>query len=121
MVCAIYRFSQNSQYLAVGYNEGCVDFYNLTKLPNLDRTGYCKGISQFVMWLDFSSDDKYLRVNCLFSTFMYTHTNSHTHTHAHQHMHTPLEHAHIHIFTSISLCLSLSFTLIVAVVFTFCI
>lgn len=58
----MYRFSPNGQYLAVGYEESCIDIYNTSKMPNIDRIGYCKGISSYVMWIDFSVDSKYLRV-----------------------------------------------------------
>ena len=51
--------------MAVGSEDGCVDFYDLGKGPSLQRVGYCKGIPSFVAQMDFSADSKYIKVNNL--------------------------------------------------------
>ena len=56
------RFSPDGKYLAVGAHEGTVDFYDMSKGASLQRVSYCKGIEGFVMMLDFSSDNKYVKV-----------------------------------------------------------
>jgi len=62
-VCFVYfRFSPSGQYLAVGSEEGTVDFYDLSKGASLQRAGFCKGISGFITSVDFSPDSKYARV-----------------------------------------------------------
>ena len=58
-----FRFSPDSRYLAVGSQDGCVDFYDLGKGPSLQRVGFCKGIPSFVAQMDFSADSKYIRVS----------------------------------------------------------
>ncbi|KAK3093757.1 hypothetical protein FSP39_019782 [Pinctada imbricata] len=63
------RFSGNRQILAVGSEEKCVDFYDLSSGPTLSRVGYCKGIPSFVIQMDFSADSRYIRV----STGAYVH------------------------------------------------
>lgn len=57
------RFSPDKKHLAVGSEENCVDFYDLTSGPALSRSGYCKGIPSFVIQMDFSADSRYIRVN----------------------------------------------------------
>ncbi|WAR18910.1 EMAL6-like protein [Mya arenaria] len=66
---AINDISPNGKYLAVGSEDSCVDFYDISKGPSLQRTGYCKGIPSFVIQLDFSADSQYIRV----STGAYVH------------------------------------------------
>ena len=56
------RFSPSGQYLAVGSEDGYVDFYDVSKGPQLQREGYCKGIKGFVAQIDFSADSKYIKV-----------------------------------------------------------
>lgn len=56
------RFSPNGRFLAVGSEDGCIDYYDMSKGPTLQRVGFCKGIPSFVMQLDFSADSKYIRV-----------------------------------------------------------
>lgn len=56
------RFSPSGQYLAVGSEDGVVDFYDLAKGPQLMREGYCKGIQGFVTQMDFSVDSKFIKV-----------------------------------------------------------
>ncbi|GFS05106.1 echinoderm microtubule-associated protein-like 6 [Elysia marginata] len=56
------RFSPSSKILAVGSNDNCVDFYDLTQGPSLSRAGFCKGIASFIINMDFSADSKYIRV-----------------------------------------------------------
>ena len=51
--------------LAVGSEDGCVDFYDLTKGASLQRAGFAKGIAGFVAQMDFSEDSQYIRVNVL--------------------------------------------------------
>ena len=58
-----HRFSHDGRFLAVGSEEGCVDFYDLSKGSSLHRADYCKGITGFVAAIDFSVDDKYIRVS----------------------------------------------------------
>ena len=58
----MHRFSPSGQYLGVGSEEGTVDFYDISKGPQLQREGYCKGISGFVAQMDFSADSKYIKV-----------------------------------------------------------
>ena len=58
-----HRFSHDGRFLAVGSEEGCVDFYDLSKGSSLHRADYCKGITGFVAAVDFSVDDKYIRVS----------------------------------------------------------
>lgn len=57
------RFSPDKKHLAVGSEENCVDFYDLTSGPALNRSGYCKGIPSFVIQMDFSADSRYIRVS----------------------------------------------------------
>ena len=59
------RFSPDSRYLAVGSQDACVDFYDMTKGPSLQRVGYCKGVPSFVEKIDFTVDSKYIRVSCV--------------------------------------------------------
>ena len=65
-VCKLYlvsfRFSPDGKVLAVGSEDCCVDFYDLTKGPALNRAGYCKGIPSFVIQMDFSADSQFIRV-----------------------------------------------------------
>ncbi|XP_038072339.1 echinoderm microtubule-associated protein-like 6 [Patiria miniata] len=56
------RFSPNAQYIAVGSEDGCVDFYDMTQGPSLNRVGFCRGIPSFVFQLDFSANSKYIQV-----------------------------------------------------------
>ena len=60
--CLICRFSPDGRTLAVGSEDSCVDFYDLTKGPTLNRAGYCKGIPSFVIQMDFSADSQFIRV-----------------------------------------------------------
>ena len=46
----------------MGSEDSCVDFYDLTKGPTLNRAGYCKGIPSFVIQMDFSADSQFIRV-----------------------------------------------------------
>ncbi|XP_013391678.1 echinoderm microtubule-associated protein-like 6 [Lingula anatina] len=57
------RFSPDSKYIAVGSEDNCVDLYDLSQGPSLNRAGYCKGIPSFVIQMDFSADGKHLRVS----------------------------------------------------------
>ncbi|XP_074647902.1 echinoderm microtubule-associated protein-like 6 [Tubulanus polymorphus] len=57
------RFSPDSKLLAVGSEENCVDFYDISQGPPLNRVGYCKGIPSFVIQMDFSADGKFIRVS----------------------------------------------------------
>ncbi|XP_046338524.1 echinoderm microtubule-associated protein-like 6 isoform X1 [Haliotis rufescens] len=57
------RFSPDNKYLAVGSEDSCVDFYDISQGPNLVRKGYCNGIPSFVIQMDFSADSKYIRVS----------------------------------------------------------
>lgn len=60
------RFSPDKKHLAVGSEENCVDFYDLSSGPALNRSGYCKGIPSFVIQMDFSADSRYIRVRLKF-------------------------------------------------------
>lgn len=55
-------FSPDNRFLAVGSLDGAVDFYDLSLGPSLNRIGYCKDISGFVIQLDFSSDSRHIQV-----------------------------------------------------------
>ncbi|XP_064621338.1 echinoderm microtubule-associated protein-like 6 [Lineus longissimus] len=57
------RFSPNNKYLAVGSEDQCVDFYDISQGPPLNRVGYCKGIPSFVIMMDFSADSQFIRVS----------------------------------------------------------
>ena len=57
------RFSPDNKFLAVGSHEGCLDFYNLSKGPSLQRAGFCKGINGFVAMVDFATNSSYVRVS----------------------------------------------------------
>ncbi|KAL5008221.1 hypothetical protein ScPMuIL_013802 [Solemya velum] len=57
------RFSPDGKYLAVGSEDNCVDFYDLSQGPSLVRAGYCKGIPSFVIQTDFAADSQYIRVS----------------------------------------------------------
>ncbi|XP_033734062.1 echinoderm microtubule-associated protein-like 6 [Pecten maximus] len=57
------RFSPDGKILAVGSEDCCVDFYDLSKGQSLQRAGYCKGIPTFVIQMDFSADSQYIRVS----------------------------------------------------------
>lgn len=65
------RFSPDKKHLAVGSEENCVDFYDLTSGPALNRSGYCKGIPSFVIQMDFSADSRYIRVRLKFIYIKY--------------------------------------------------
>ncbi|XP_055878559.1 echinoderm microtubule-associated protein-like 6 isoform X2 [Biomphalaria glabrata] len=56
------RFSPNSKYLAVGSDDSCVDFYDLTQGQTLNRAGFCSKITSFIVNMDFSADSNYIRV-----------------------------------------------------------
>ncbi|XP_033122529.1 echinoderm microtubule-associated protein-like 6 [Anneissia japonica] len=56
------KFSPDGKHLAIGSDDGCVDFYDLTQGPSLNRVGFCKGIPSFVFQLDFSADGKFIQV-----------------------------------------------------------
>jgi WD40 repeat protein len=60
---ASFRFSPNNKYLAVGSEDQCVDFYDISQGPPLNRVGYCKGIPSFVIMMDFSADSQFIRVS----------------------------------------------------------
>lgn len=62
-VLCTFRFSPDGKYLAVGSEDCCVDFYDISKGSSLQRSGYCKGIPSFVIQLDFSADSQYVRVS----------------------------------------------------------
>ncbi|KAH3854417.1 hypothetical protein DPMN_096959 [Dreissena polymorpha] len=63
------RFSPDGHWLAVGSEDNCVDYYDVSKGPSLQRAGYCKDIPSFVIQLDFSADSQHIRV----STGAYVH------------------------------------------------
>lgn len=56
------RFSPESRFLAVGFVDGLVDFYDLTLGPSLNRVGYCKDLPGSVLQMDFSSDSRFIQV-----------------------------------------------------------
>lgn len=60
--CFLHRFSPDSKYLAVASDDGSVDFYDISAGSALSRAGFCKGISSFVVQIDFSADSKYIQV-----------------------------------------------------------
>ncbi|CAB1343775.1 unnamed protein product [Coregonus sp. 'balchen'] len=57
------RFSPDKHLLAVGSVESTVDLYDLTLGPTLNRVGYCKDISSFVIQMDFSADSRFIEVS----------------------------------------------------------
>jgi len=63
IIVVVDRFSPNGKFLAVGSEDCCVDFYDISKGPSLARSGYCKGIPSFVIQMDFSADSQYIRVS----------------------------------------------------------
>lgn len=56
-------FSPDNRFLAVGSLDGAVDLYDLSLGPSLNRVGYCKDISGFVIQMDFSSDSRHIQVD----------------------------------------------------------
>lgn len=62
LFCDPLRFSPDKHLLAVGSVESTVDLYDLTLGPTLNRVGYCKDISSFVIQMDFSADSRFIEV-----------------------------------------------------------
>ena len=59
----IFSFSPDGQLLAVGSDDGSVDFYSIRPGARLARAGYCKNISSAVLQLDWSEDSKLIKVS----------------------------------------------------------
>jgi len=66
-----FRFSPDGKYIATGSEDCCVDFYDISKGPSLQRAGYCKGIPSFVIQQDFSADSRYIRVSTKISYLLF--------------------------------------------------
>ncbi|XP_072318733.1 echinoderm microtubule-associated protein-like 6, partial [Eucyclogobius newberryi] len=57
------RFSPDGRFLAVGFLDSVVDFYDLSLGPGLNRVGFCKDLPGSVQSLDFSADSRFIQVS----------------------------------------------------------